>query len=107
MAKGGSKKKSKRGRSSRSKSGKPPAAEPRLDDVLSQAESAMEMSDVDTALKLFGYAASVLRARIGRLDENGSIVDMPMSAGGETRLRLLCLLEINEIKRTMRSWQQS
>ena len=83
MAKGGSKKKSKRGRSSRGKSGKPPAAEPRLDDVLSQAESAMEMSDVDTALKLFGYAASVLRSRIRRLDENGSIVDTPaMPAGG-------------------------
>ena len=83
MAKGGSKKKSKRGRSTRGKPGKPPATEPRLDDVLSQAESAMEMSDVDTALKLFGYAASVLRSRIGRLDENGSMVDMPMPAGGD------------------------
>jgi hypothetical protein len=35
-----------------------------LEDVLTQAESAMEMSDLDTALQLFSYASGVLRTRI-------------------------------------------
>mmetsp|Transcript_8375 Transcript_8375/g.18104 ORF Transcript_8375/g.18104 Transcript_8375/m.18104 type:complete len:490 (-) Transcript_8375:80-1549(-) len=35
-----------------------------LEEVLGQAESAMEMSDVDTALQLFSYAAGVLRSRL-------------------------------------------
>ena len=35
-----------------------------LEDVLTQAESAMEMSDVNTALQLFSYAAGVLHTRV-------------------------------------------
>lgn len=35
-----------------------------LDDVLSQAESAMEMANVEVALQLFEYVASVLRNRV-------------------------------------------
>jgi hypothetical protein len=35
-----------------------------LEDVLTQAESAMEMSDLDTALQLFSYASGVLRSRV-------------------------------------------
>lgn len=35
-----------------------------LEDVLSQAESAMEMANVEAALQLFEYAASVLRDRV-------------------------------------------
>ncbi|KAL9181429.1 hypothetical protein ACHAXT_010234 [Thalassiosira profunda] len=34
-----------------------------LEEVLGRAETAMEMSDVDTALQLFAYAAGVLRSR--------------------------------------------
>lgn len=36
-----------------------------LEDVITQAESAMEMSDVNSALQLFGYASSVLKSRLG------------------------------------------
>ncbi len=47
-----------------------------LNDVLSQAESAMEMSEVDTALKLFTYAAGVLRSRVhgcdGEVNDNNT-----------------------------------
>lgn len=35
-----------------------------LEEVLSQAESAIEMANVDLALQLFGYAASLLRSRV-------------------------------------------
>jgi len=35
-----------------------------LDDVLSQAETAMEMANLDVALQLFEYAATVLRERV-------------------------------------------
>ena len=35
-----------------------------LEDVLTQAESAMEMSDVNTALQLFTYAAGILHTRV-------------------------------------------
>jgi hypothetical protein len=35
-----------------------------IEDILTQAESAMEMSDLDTALQLFSYASGVLRSRV-------------------------------------------
>lgn len=35
-----------------------------LDDVLSQADTAMEMANLDVALQLFEYAATVLRERV-------------------------------------------
>lgn len=35
-----------------------------LEEVLGKAESAMEMSEVETALQLFGYASGVLRSRV-------------------------------------------
>ena len=62
---GGSRKKKQRDKSRKNSSnrgGKKSA--PSLEDVLSQAESAMEMSDLDTAMKLYGYATQVLRSRI-------------------------------------------
>jgi len=68
------KKKQQKGKSRKngSSGGKKPA--PSLEDVLTQADSAMEMSDIDMAMKLFGYATQVLRSRIqgtgdGRGDE--------------------------------------
>ncbi len=69
MAGGNKKKKQQRGKSRKngtSGGGKKPA--PSLEDVLTQAESAMEMSDIDTAMKLFSYAAQVLRSRIHGAD---------------------------------------
>ena len=72
MAGGNKKKKQQRGKSRNGSSGsggKKPA--PSLEDVLTQAESAMEMSDIDMAMKLFGYAVQVLRSRIhGTGDES-------------------------------------
>ena len=67
MAGGNKKKKQQRGKSrkngttNRSNSNK---SAPTLENVLTQAESAMEMSDIDTAMKLFAYAAETLRSRI-------------------------------------------
>ncbi|KAL3795256.1 hypothetical protein HJC23_008341 [Cyclotella cryptica] len=43
-----------------------------LDDVLSQAESALEMANVEVALQLFEYAASVLRDRVHGDDATSS-----------------------------------
>ena len=40
-----------------------------LEDVLSQAESAMEMSDVNTALQLFAYASGILRSQLQVVDD--------------------------------------
>lgn len=62
---GGNKKKKQKGKARKngiSSGGKKPA--PSLEDVLTQAEAAMDMTDVDMAMKLFGYAAEVLRSRI-------------------------------------------
>jgi len=78
MAGGNKKKKQQRGKSrkngSSSSGGKKPA--PSLEDVLTQAESAMEMSDIDMAMKLFGYATQLLRSRIHGDDAgNGSEED--------------------------------
>lgn len=68
MAGGNKKKKQQRGKSSR-KNGTTNRSNskksvPTLENVLTQAESAMEMSDIDTAMKLFAYAAETLRSRI-------------------------------------------
>jgi len=78
MAGGNKKKKQQRGKSRKngnsSSGGKKPA--PSLEDVLTQAESAMEMSDIDMAMKLFGYATQLLRSRIHGDDAgNGSEQD--------------------------------
>mmetsp|Transcript_3145 Transcript_3145/g.5174 ORF Transcript_3145/g.5174 Transcript_3145/m.5174 type:complete len:457 (+) Transcript_3145:107-1477(+) len=74
---GGKKKKQQRGNKSRkngSSGGKKPA--PSLEDVLTQAESAMEMLDIDMAMQLFGYAAQVLRSRMHGTDAgNGNEQD--------------------------------
>ncbi|KAL7548512.1 hypothetical protein ACHAWF_011791 [Thalassiosira exigua] len=43
-----------------------------LEEVLRQADSAMEMSDVDTALQLFSYAAGMLRSRVHAPAGDGS-----------------------------------
>ena len=77
---GGKKKKSsssKKNKSSRSKNNdgnnkKKPIP---LEEVLSQAESAMEMSDVENALKLFTYASGVLRSRVHASNTNGGSPD--------------------------------
>ncbi len=58
------KKKQQRGKSRKNGSGGGQKPAPSLEDVLTQAESAMEMSDIDMAMKLFGYATQVLRSRI-------------------------------------------
>mmetsp|Transcript_18227 Transcript_18227/g.38249 ORF Transcript_18227/g.38249 Transcript_18227/m.38249 type:complete len:469 (+) Transcript_18227:90-1496(+) len=47
-----------------------------VEEVLSQAESAMEMSEVDTALQLFSYAAGVLRSRVHGTAEGNSNIAM-------------------------------
>jgi len=73
MAGGNKKKKQQRGKSRKNGSSKPA---PSLEDVLTQAESAMEMSDIDMAMKLFGYATQLLRSRIHGDDAgNGSEED--------------------------------
>ena len=46
-----------------------------LDDVLSQAETAMEMANIETALQLFQYAASVLRERVHGDASSNSVDD--------------------------------
>lgn len=44
-----------------------------LEDVLSQAESAMEMSDVNTALQLFAYASGILRSQLQVVDDGAPL----------------------------------
>lgn len=46
-----------------------------LDDVLSQAETAMEMANIEMALQLFQYAASVLRERVHGDASSNSVDD--------------------------------
>ena len=46
-----------------------------LDEVLSQAEQAMEMSNVDAALQLFTYASGILRPRVHNNNNNTSTTD--------------------------------
>ena len=53
----------KKNRSSSNKSNKPKKPIP-LNDVMTQAETAMEMSDLDTALQLFTYASTILTSRV-------------------------------------------
>ena len=46
-----------------------------LDEVLSQADQAMEMSNVDAALQLFTYASGILRPRVHNNNNNTSATD--------------------------------
>lgn len=65
--------KSKKNKSRKSNSNGAPKKPVPLEEVLSQAENAMEMSDIDTALQLFSYAAGVLRSKVHSSSADGSI----------------------------------
>lgn len=90
--------------SSTKKSKKSPAKNSKpiqLDDVLSKAESAMEMSDLETALKLFTYAAEVLRSRVHGCDGSGndSIAEIRTnSIEGDKKTLATVLGKIGELK---------
>jgi len=101
MAGGNKKKKQQRGKSSR-KNGTTNSSKksvPTLENVLTQAESAMEMSDIDTAMKLFAYAAETLRSRIhsGGDDDSAAAAD---GSSDETNKRTLAnvLGKMGELK---------
>eukprot|EP00571_Detonula_confervacea_P016773 CAMPEP_0172298132 /NCGR_PEP_ID=MMETSP1058-20130122/913_1 /TAXON_ID=83371 /ORGANISM="Detonula confervacea, Strain CCMP 353" /LENGTH=499 /DNA_ID=CAMNT_0013007373 /DNA_START=115 /DNA_END=1614 /DNA_ORIENTATION=- len=100
---GGKKKKSSSSKKNKSRqsnngAGKSKKAVP-LEDVLSQAESALEMSDLGNALKLFTYAAGVLRTRVHAPSDIGGSITATSSNNDEDKATLSTVLgKMGELK---------
>ncbi|KAL7485223.1 hypothetical protein ACHAW6_010823 [Cyclotella cf. meneghiniana] len=72
-----------------------------LDDVLSQAESAMEMANVEVALQLFEYVASVLRNRVHGDNATSSEANDERNVDEDKKTLASVLGKMGELKASM------
>jgi len=72
-----------------------------LDDVLSQAESAMEMANIEVALQLFEYAASMLRDLVHGYDARSSEASDGRNVEGDKKTLASVLGKMGELKASM------
>jgi len=72
-----------------------------LEDVLSQAESAMNMSEIDTALQLFSYAAGILRSRVHGPATTTTTADGSTDASGSNNTDETPLRDNDQDKKTL------
>ena len=89
---GGKKKKS----STKKKNPRKSTTPPDFDTVLTQADSALEASDIDTALRLYHYASTVLRKNIEKRTEG-----IDGSEGGDIIMLAKVLGKMGEVKVSM------